>query len=417
MIASDDLERQLTLWLADVATPRDVELADVFAQTHSLNQRTPWASPAAWRSALTVRPAAPGRRSLSALLLVGLMIGVLVAVTLVSGSRRQLPLPIGPARTGLFAFSTERGIYVVEPDGTGRTLLASGPQVGPVWSPDGTRLAYWSLADSVRQFSLHVVDVGSSVSIPMAGGRTFYVQDPAVWSPDGKRLAFTTTTGELRLVNSDGSNLQRIGDPAMRFGIPTWSPDGTWIAVRVEMDPGMYRGYVIHPDGTAQTAITAPFGIGESHMGFGWSPDGRSVVYHVSVPTDLDIAISRLDASGAWRQETLLDGANNDVLPAWSNDGTRIAFIRIEGLDTSRQVSRLMTAAANGADPRVISDRPVDRYVPCWSPDDRSIGVMSYSTEDLLSVVDLVAVDGSGVIEINEPGGAFSPCSWQRLAP
>ena len=179
----------------------------------------------------------------------------------------------------------------------------------------------------------------------------------------------------------------------------------------------MYRGYVIHPDGTAQTAITAPFGIGESHMGFGWSPDGRSVVYHVSVPTDLDIAISRLDASGAWRQETLLDGANNDVLPAWSNDGTRIAFIRIEGLDTSRQVSRLMTAAANGADPRVISDRPVDRYLPCWSPDDRSIGVMSYSTEDLLPVVDLVAVDGSGVVEIHEPGGAFSPCSWQRLAP
>ena len=48
----------------------------------------------------------------------------------------------------------------------------------------------------------------------------------------------------------------------------------------------------------------------------------------------------------------------------------RMAFIRIEGLDTSRQVSRLMTAAANGADPQVISDRPVDRYLPCWSPDD-----------------------------------------------
>ena len=203
----------------------------------------------------------------------------------------------------------------------------------------------------------------------------------------------------------------------MRFGLPTWSPDGTWIAVRVEVGLGVYRGYVIHPDGTAQMAITTPFAVGESHMGFGWSPDGRSVVYHVAAPNDYDIAISRLDGSGAWRQETLLDGANSDVLPAWSNDGTRIAFIRTEEVGTPRQVSRLMTAAANGADPRAISDRPVDRYVPCWSPDDRSIGVMSHSAEDLLPVVDLVAVDGSGVIEIHEPGGALSYCAWQRLAP
>ena len=425
MMAPDVLERQITDWLADAATPRDVELGDVFTQTRSMGQRHVWTGPAGWRSTLTISPASRGRRSLSALLLLGLMIGVLVAVTLVTGSRRQLPAPVGPARAGLFAFSTQEGIYVMQPDGSGRTLLVSGDreQVGPAWSPDGTRLAYWSEMDSVRQFSLHILDLDDSTSTSMAGGRSFYVSypfyvsDPAVWSPDGKRLAFTTTSGELRLVNSDGTNLQRIGDPAMRFAIPTWSPDGTWIAVRVDLEPGTYRGYVIHPDGTGQTAITAPYAVGESHMGFGWSPDGRSVVYHVSVPTDHDIAISRLDGSGTWRQETLLDGANDDVLPAWSNDGTRIAFIRTENAGSPGQVSRLMTATASGADPKVISDRPVDRYVPCWSPDDRSIGVGSYSTVDLLRVVDLIAVDGSGVVEIHEPGGASSSCAWQRLAP
>lgn len=419
MMAPDVLERQLTDWLADAATPRDVELSDVFAQTRSLSQRHVWTSPASWRSTHAMRPASPGRRSLSILLLVGLMIGALVAVALVTGSRRQLPLPVGPVRAGLVAYLTSEGIYVVNPDGTGRKLLVGehGLPASPVWSSDGTRLAYWSQMDAVRQSPLSVLDWASSRSTQMAGGRTFYVGDLPVWSPDGNRLAFTTLTGELRLVNSDGSNLQRIGDPAMRFGIPTWSPDGAWLAVRVELEPGKYRGYVIHPDGTGQTAITAPYAVGESHMGFGWSPDGRSVVYHVAVPTDQDIAISRLDASGAWRQETLLDGANDDVLPAWSNDGTRIAFIRTEDVGTPRQVSRLMTASANGADPRVISDRPVDRYLPCWSPDDRAIGVMSRSTEDLLPVVDLVAVDGSGVVEIHEPGGAFSNCAWQRLAP
>ena len=421
MMAPDTIERQLTDWLADVATPRDVELADVYAQTRSMTQRHAWRRPL-WRSEGTSRPVYPTRRSLSALVVLAVLLIAASVVALQVGSQRRLPPPVGPARAGLVAYSTQDGIYAVQPDGSGRRLLASGPQVGPVWSPDGTRLAYWSEMDSVRQFSLHVLDLDASTSIPMAGGRQFYVSDPfyvsepAVWSPDGKRLAFTTTSGELRLVDSDGSNLQRIGDPAMRFGLPTWSPDGTWIAVRVDVEPGLYRGYVIHPDGTEQTAITAPYHVGESHMGFGWSPDGRSVVYHVSLPTDYDIAVSRLDSSGAWRQETLLDGAHNDVLPAWSNDGTRIAFIRIEDIDTSRQVSRLMTATPTGADARVTSDRPVDRYVPCWSPDDRSIGVMAHSTKDLLPVVDLVAVDGSGVVEIHELGGAVSYCAWQRLA-
>ena len=39
MMAPDTLERQLTDWLADAATPRDVELADVYAQTRSMSWR------------------------------------------------------------------------------------------------------------------------------------------------------------------------------------------------------------------------------------------------------------------------------------------------------------------------------------------------------------------------------------------
>ena len=91
MMAPDVLERQLTDWLADAATPRDVELGDLFTQTRSMSQRHVWTGLAGWRSTLTISPASRGRRSLSALLLLGLMIGVLVAVTLVTGSRRQLP--------------------------------------------------------------------------------------------------------------------------------------------------------------------------------------------------------------------------------------------------------------------------------------------------------------------------------------
>ena len=44
------------------------------------------------------------------------------------------------------AFADLGDIYTVNPDGSDRQLLVSEPgtQEGPSWSPDGTRLAYWS---------------------------------------------------------------------------------------------------------------------------------------------------------------------------------------------------------------------------------------------------------------------------------
>jgi Tol biopolymer transport system component len=239
-----------------------------------------------------------------------------------------------------------------------------------------------------------------------------------MWSPDGTHIAFATSTGELRIVDVDGRDLRRIGDPAMSIGLPTWSPDGTWIAMRETIDPGMYRGFVIHPDGTDQTPITGPFTAGESHMGFAWSPNGRSVAFHTVGSTDLDIATSRLEADGTWRQEILIDGWNFDELPAWSNDGRRLAFIRTEGVDTPAQRGHVVVATADGKDARVVGDRDIGHYwPPCWSPDDRTIQAMSRSSEDLLPVLDLVAVDSSGVIEISGPGGVTGACAWQRLAP
>jgi WD40-like Beta Propeller Repeat len=425
MTTEYDLERALVDWLDEAATPREVELGDVFAETRMMDQRHAWANPTAWRTGRLTRMRFRARSALPALIVIALTVAALIIAGLV-GSRPRLPAPIGPARPGLIAIEVDTDIYVVQPDGTGRTLLVGGRgvQFAPTWSPDGTRLAYWTGLDRKEESSLWVVRLDGSVATELTGGRAFYDGGAPTWAPDGKRLAFATRTGELRVVNSDGSDLRRIGDPAMSFSIPTWSPDGSWIAVRVASgestdDVGYvtYRGYVIHPDGTGQTEISGPSMSALAHMGFGWSPDGRSVVYHAGGPMDFDIAMTRLDASGVWRQEVLLDRTNNDVLPAWSNDGSRLAFIRTDRFGTAAQINHLIVATADGSDPRAISDRDVDRSLPCWSPDDRSVRVRSYSTEDPLPVVSLIAVDGSGAIEFHAPGGATGDCGWQRLAP
>jgi Tol biopolymer transport system component len=419
MTMYDDLELQLKSWFDEVSTPRDVELGVVFARTVGLRQRAAWTSPLPWlgrRSADQPARRAWIGRAMPALLTVALL-GVLLVAALVAGSRPRLPAPFGPARSGLVAYETDGDIYVVQPDGTGQTTLVGGEgyQFGASWSLDGTRVAYWSAADPREPASLWVADPSGSGAVKVTGDRAFYVDGPVVWAPDGKRIAFATRTGDLRVMNDDGTNLRRIGEPAMQFSIPTWSPDGLWIAARVMSGDAMtYRGYVIHPDGTGGTHMTAPVFIGEDHTGFEWSPDGRSVIYHTASQADADIAVSRVDAGGTWREEVLVDGGNYDVLPAWSNNGQWLAFIRVEGLGTPAQVSHLMVAERDGSASRMVSDRVVDRYPPCWSPDDRSIGVTSYSAEDLRPVFDLITLDGQGMVETR---GSASGCAWQRLSP
>jgi len=418
MTVNDELEHQLRDWLAGVATPRDVDISAVFARTGSMHQRPDWTRPSMWFARPTRRTQSFG--ALPVVVVTAALILVFVVAALLVGSRPTLPAPVGPTRSGLVTFDSDGDIFAVQPDGSGRTLLVSGPDVqfGAAWSPDGTRLAYWSASDRREPASLWMLKLDGSMAVNLSGERTFYTDRAPIWAPDSKRIAFATRTGELRVLNANGSNLRRIGDPALNYLLPTWSPDGSWIAVRAtSVDYEGFVGYVIHPDGTGATQITTATFMEDAHGGLAWSPDGRSVVYHTGVPRDFDIAISRLDSSGAWREEVLIDGTNYDVQPAWSNDGTRIAFIRTDGLGTARQISHLMVANAAGGDARMISDRPVDRYSPCWSPDDRSIRVMSYSTVDLRPILELIAVDGSAVVEIPIPGWASSDCAWQRLAP
>ena len=87
-------------------------------------------------------------------------------------------------------FTTKRGgnneIYVMDADGSGRLRLTTTPEdeVGPVWSPDGSRIAF--AADG----QILVMDADGSGRIPLGTGSA-----PA-WSPDGALIAFVRQTSE-----------------------------------------------------------------------------------------------------------------------------------------------------------------------------------------------------------------------------
>ena len=94
----------------------------------------------------------------------------------------------------------------------------------PIWSPDGTKIAFVTSApgEVFGLGSLHVVNAdgtGQMVLTP-AGG----VWQPA-WSPDGSRIAYAGGAGDrshIFVANADGSGASDI-TPNRESSLPSWT--------------------------------------------------------------------------------------------------------------------------------------------------------------------------------------------------
>ena len=92
--------------------------------------------------------------------------------------------------------------------------------VGPAWSPDGTKIAFHS--DRAGDFAIFVMNADGS------GVRQ--LTDPSVpdelpaWSPEGNRLAFDSD-GDLWVIQADGSGLTRVTHSQFTLDfMPRWRP-------------------------------------------------------------------------------------------------------------------------------------------------------------------------------------------------
>jgi Tol biopolymer transport system component len=186
-------------------------------------------------------------------------------------------------------------IWVMNADGSGQRRLTSGggtevwPQreVWPQWSPDGRRLAYM-------------------------------VWDYAACTPvSGSGCAVT----DVWTVDADGSGQRKVLDSAFQ---PRWSPDGSKLLFqRYDSNLATLGVYVARSDGTGVRQLVRATLWGSDRAPPAWSPTGRTIVYGVGM--------------GAVRLHLLVDGRRRRVLavgssPAWSHDGSRIAFTRKTGV-------------------------------------------------------------------------------------
>ena len=129
------------------------------------------------------------RATMCGIILVGLL--VFGAGDLLAKKPVKPPPEPPPAADPAIAYRDGGKLMVMNADGSNQTLLfdtGDYTHLGkPDWSPDGTRLVFWS---DVQGRGIYTIKVdGTGLSKVISTSVAFAVSRP-VWSPDGGRIAF-----------------------------------------------------------------------------------------------------------------------------------------------------------------------------------------------------------------------------------
>ena len=236
------------------------------------------------------------------------------ATVTANGIGRMNP-PTGSLTNTRIAFYSNRNrneIYSVSPNGSNLTSLfnTSSSVFGPVWSPDGSKITFWSTLDGNEE--IYVMGSGGT-DLRRLTSNLADDKFPS-WSPDSARIAFASNrdgNDEIYVMNADGTGQTRLTSNPASDRTPSWSPDGTKIAFYSTRD-GNGEIYMMDADGTHQTGLT-------NHLanddGPSWSPDGARIAFMSD--RDGNPEIYTMDANGV-NQTRLTDNPAQDSWAAWS---------------------------------------------------------------------------------------------------
>jgi TolB protein len=166
--------------------------------------------------------------------------------------------------------------------------------------------------------------------------------------------------------------------------------------------------YAIQPDGSGQRAVARGFAPA-------WSPDGSRLAFVREPGRNPDVYVSDADGRNVKRL-TRAPGAEYN--PSWSPDGKRIAFASNRSGRFAIYVMRADATGLRRVAPR--RDGNGDAHSPSWSPDGRSIAFSSSHATPENPEIYVVRPDGSGLKRLTRTRGnveVLGDDGWPRFSP
>lgn len=290
------------------------------------------------------------------------------------GSRTTVPPPWSIDTAPVLFGATRAGrvdLWRYDPVARDTVMVRGGDasEVGPRLDPSGTRLLYHERTSGVP-FALLLATEDTTRVLRASTGHDL----GGVWSPDGTAVAYFSSRdleagdlgefpGHVWVIDLATGRERRITDVPLpsSLGPTDWSPDGRWLLaarrfdgqldlVRIDVATGAEERLTSHPD-DEYSAV--------------WSSDGERIAFHAESDTASQVVI--LDVVTGRRRE-LTRGGGWRYAPSWSPDDT---WLLVTASDDGEQYDVVAVHVADGREQGVVVTAEDERYgiwIPPGSP-------------------------------------------------
>jgi len=247
-----------------------------------------------------------------------------------------------------------------------RIQFISDPQL----APDGQRVAFvvTMLSESQDEYLANIWLMPTSGGAPRRF-TTGPLRDTAPrWSPDGTQLAFLSERvagqkAQLYVMPADGGEPTRLTDMPQGVSQPVWSPDSTRLAFVARV--GGWQEPADEAERRKSKPVRVITTLKYKFNGEGFTYDRRPHLFVVAA------------AGGPPQQIT--DGDCVDADPAWSPDGTHLAFTSARHAERDEDhASDVWLVPAEGGEPRRITATTGPVSLPAFAPDGTSVAFLGH---------------------------------------
>jgi Tol biopolymer transport system component/DNA-directed RNA polymerase specialized sigma24 family protein len=359
---------------------------------------------------------------------------------------RELFAQVYPGKIAFTAFhDLTNHIFTLEPGKNGTQQLSGGLTENsfPVWSPDGSQVAYLSMPQGGGRNQIFVVNVDGSnrfqvtpvealqptPGLPASDPKTvdpvqYPIYGPPHWSADGKRLVSamwaSATSRFVVIFPVNGGTAQRLPVAGLERNFVDWSPDGSTIAYLGKDGRELWLWEPTQPLKSAENPKKLySDGAWDMVFGMAWSPDSYSLAVMGGLReqdvVQVDLRIVRKYSVEA-RNIPVSTGILTSIAPrssnlVWSPDGVYLAFTPVF-TNSDLTHGQVLLARAEGRSTLLPGLATLERAVSglAWSPDGRWL---AFAAETEIWVTSLDAYERSEPALLRLSRSAASSLSWQ----